>query len=107
MVTKMHVRSLLTTKGFADGEILFNGVKIGRFVSYGTNGPRNKTEYASRIYAPHLRIEAKASKVSTLLERVASVLTREIKSGNYEVPISPDAANTPDVPQLDESAIKG
>ncbi|WP_186214645.1 hypothetical protein [Burkholderia gladioli] len=89
-VSKASVRDRLTKTGYSSGEILFDGTRIGRFVSYGKGSGRgnvgSRTVYGSRIYQGAVSIEAEAATTRVLLDKVAAELARAINAGKWPSP---------------------
>lgn len=85
--SRASVRDRLTKTGYSSGEILFDGVRIGRFVSYGKGSGRgnvgSRTVYGSRIYKGAVSIEVEAATTRVLLDKVAVELARAINAVSW------------------------
>jgi hypothetical protein len=77
------IRTVLTADGFDSGNIFLSNIPLGRFVTHGDI--KHKTVYASRIYCSGLKVEVKASKRTSMLEKVAKAIAESVKSGTFNI----------------------
>jgi hypothetical protein len=83
--------------------IELDGQRLGGMVHYGKavgfDRKRVKTVYASRIYQNGLKIEVEASSPSSVLDKVATELARQLKAKKAaEKVLSVDASKPDDAP---------
>lgn len=77
----------------AAGAFLFDGQSVGRYVRHGGTarvpGRLPPAVFASRVYAPGVKIEEEASTVAALHNKVARALWTAHREGRWTVPVAP------------------
>lgn len=100
-ITKANLRDDLKMTFEPGGRrgIELDGQRIGGLVHYGKHvgfdRKKVKTVYASRIYQNGLKIEVEASNPSSVLDKVAAELARQLKAKKAAEKVAKTEENTP------------
>ena len=79
------MEKLTTDKSFSGGKIMLGDKSIGSFVTYGKINPatqKRTTVYGSRIFSP-VKIQVEATTRSAMIKKVASELSKAMKTGTF------------------------
>lgn len=83
-ISVTSVKEILQAKGFSGGSILFDGRRLGSFVTHGHKSGNGNTVYASRIFKP-CRIQVEGATKRSMLNKVASALARRINEDGLDI----------------------